>query len=246
MGTGRGDGDEASFLNWWERDDTCTATYIIGQNSNLYVSLIYMWDKIFNFVFVEKNDPLPVHMGIGDIYNGKIDYNSSGDVEELHGGSFNEENIQSDMSTTTPRRSPVSGKSGNNGDLSELMNAMRDVAATRNSSNETQKDILKLLTKNDCEVHKQAELDRGAMMNGIEQTQQVIKNFELDLDKYKAKKQKLENVGANNNKIEKLDKEIKSTKNMIKILRAELRRQMDEMGSMLKGVDDSSDEEDSD
>ena len=33
---------------------------------------------------------------------------------------------------------------------------------------------------------------------------------------------------------------------MIKISRAELKRQMEEMGSTLKGVDDSSDEEDSD
>jgi hypothetical protein len=35
MGTGGGDGDEANFSNWWERDDTRTATYINGQNSNL-------------------------------------------------------------------------------------------------------------------------------------------------------------------------------------------------------------------
>ncbi len=83
-------------------------------------------------------------------------------------------------------------------------------------------------------------------MNGIEQTQWVIKNFELDLEKHKGKKQKLENDGANDDKIQKLDNEIKSTNRMIKILRAELRRQMEEMGSALKGVDDSSDEEDSD
>jgi hypothetical protein len=146
----------------------------------------------------------------------------------------------------TPRRSPGFGNRGN-GDLSELMITMRDMAAARNSSNKTQKEILMLLTKNDREVHKQAELDhRGAMMNGIEQTQQVIKNFELDLEKHKGKKQKLENVGANDDKIQKLDNEIKSTTNMIKILRAELRHQMEEMGSALKGVDDSSDEEDSD
>ena len=83
-------------------------------------------------------------------------------------------------------------------------------------------------------------------MNGIKQTQRVIKNFELDLEKHKGKKQKLENDGANDDKIQKLDNEIKSTNKMIKISRAELRRQMEEMGSALKGVDDSSDEEHSD
>ena len=140
------------------------------------------------------------------MYNDEIDYNSNGEEEELCGGSFNEGNSQSDMSTTTPRWSPVSGKSGDNGDLAGLMNAMQDVAATRNSSNETQKEILMLLTKNDREVHERAELDRGAMMNGIEQNQRVIKNFESDLEKHKAKKQKLENDGVNNDKIKKLDK----------------------------------------
>ncbi len=123
-----------------------------------------MWDKMFNFVFVEKKDPLPAHMGIGDIYDG-------GDEEELHGGSFDDGNIPSDMSTKTPRWSLMSGKSGNDGDLAELMKAMQDVVSARNSSNETQKETLKLLTKNDREVPEQAQLDRGAMMNGIKQTQ---------------------------------------------------------------------------
>jgi hypothetical protein len=31
---------------------------------------MYMWDKLYNFVFVAKKDPLPGHMVIGDIYNG--------------------------------------------------------------------------------------------------------------------------------------------------------------------------------
>ena len=65
MGAGGGDGDYAKLLNWWECDETCTATYSNGQNSNLYLSLMYMWDKSYNFVFVEKKDPLPCHMGIG-------------------------------------------------------------------------------------------------------------------------------------------------------------------------------------
>ncbi len=91
-----------------------------------------------------------------------------------------------------------------------------------------------------------AECNKGATMNEIEQTQRVIKNFEVDLEKHKAKKKKLENVWANNDKIQKLDKDIKSTKNMIKILRAELKRQMEELGRAMKGLDDSSDEEDSD
>jgi hypothetical protein len=40
MGTGGGDGDDANFSNWWEQGKTRTATYINGQNSNLYLSLM--------------------------------------------------------------------------------------------------------------------------------------------------------------------------------------------------------------
>ena len=121
------------------------------------------------------------------------------------------------------------------------------MAATRSSSNETQKEILQLLTKNDHEVDERGvKLNKGATMNDIKQTQRVISNFEIDLEKHKAKKKKLENAGANNDQIQKLDKEIKSIKNMIKISRAELKGQMEEMGIAMKGVDDSSDEEDSD
>jgi hypothetical protein len=98
MGTGGGDGDEANFSNWWEHDDTCTATNLHRQNSNLCLSLMYMWDKLYNFVFVAKEDPLPGHMAIGDIYNG--------DEEEL---SFNEEgedalsSFSHHSSMTTPK-----------------------------------------------------------------------------------------------------------------------------------------------
>ncbi len=106
-------------MNWWERGKTCTATYINGQNSNLYLSLIlmYMWDKSYNFVFVEKRDPLPGCMGIGDIYNGDND-DGNGELE------FDTESSlgQSSMTTPKPRGSPGSGKSSS--DLAEMLSTM--------------------------------------------------------------------------------------------------------------------------
>ncbi len=78
-------------------------------------------------------------------------------------------------------------------------------------------------------------------MNGIEQTQQIINNFEADLATQKAKKQKLVSIEGdkNDDKIQKLDKAIKFTKNMIKISRVQLKRQMDEMESAMKSEGDS-------
>ncbi len=136
-------------------------------------------------MFVAKKDPLPGHMAIGDIYNG--------DEEELY---FNEEgedalssfSHHSSMTTPKPRRSP--GFEKNSNDVAELMSTMRDMAATRNSANETQKEILMLLNKHDQESSNQAEFGRGTTMNDIEKTQWVIHNFEADLATHKAKETK--------------------------------------------------------
>lgn len=217
MGKGGGDGGDANFSNWWERDETRTTTYINGQNSNLYLSLMYMWDKSYNFVFVEKRDPLPGHMGIGDIYYGGND-DGDGELEFDAVSSFG----QSSMVTTPKPRSawsPGSGKSSS--DLAEMLSTMRHMVTARNAASETQKEILELL-KRDHESSNGADINGGGtMMNSIEQTQRVINNFESDLTAFKAKKQKLVNNGGagtndeNAEKIEKLKTSIKDTKHIV-------------------------------
>jgi hypothetical protein len=51
------------------------------------------------------------------------------------------------MTKPKPRQSPGFEKNSNN--VAELMSTMRDMAAARNSANETQKEILTLLDKHD-------------------------------------------------------------------------------------------------
>jgi hypothetical protein len=172
---------------------------------------------MYNFMFAAKKDPLPHHMVIGDIYNG--------DEEELGFNEGGEDALRSfshsSMTTPRPRQSPGFEKRSN--DVIELMSTMRDMAAERNSANETQKEILTLLNKHDRESSNRAEFGRGTMMNDIEQTQWVIHNFEADLATHKVKKQKHVNMigyNKNNKRIQKMDKAIKSTKSMIKISRA--------------------------
>ncbi len=152
MGTGGGDGDEVNFANWWEHDHSCTATYLHGQNNNLYLSLLYIWDKLYNFVFVAKKNPIPGHMAIGGIYNGdeeELCFNQGGD------DAFSSFSHHSSMTTPKPRQPP--GFEKNSNDVAGLMSTMRDIAAARNSANETQKEILMLLNKHDQESSNQAE-----------------------------------------------------------------------------------------
>jgi hypothetical protein len=54
-----------------EQDDTSVVTYLFGQHSNLYFSLVKMWDRLYGYVFVNKKDQLPHNVGIGDIYSGQ-------------------------------------------------------------------------------------------------------------------------------------------------------------------------------
>jgi hypothetical protein len=51
------------------------------------------------------------------------------------------------MTHQKPRQSP--GFEKNSNDVAELMSTMRDMVAARNSANETQKEILALLSKHD-------------------------------------------------------------------------------------------------
>ena len=57
QGTGGGSGDDAEFTTWMDRDDTCVVTYLGGQHSLMYLSVVKMWDRMFNYVFADIKDP---------------------------------------------------------------------------------------------------------------------------------------------------------------------------------------------
>ncbi len=90
-------------------------------------------------------------------------------------------------------------------------------------------------------------------MHDIEQTQRVIKNFEVDLNKQNAKKRKLMDRsidGMNDSKISKVENDIQEIKRMIKISKQQLKSKMVRMENAMKKSnkekDSSSCEEDSD
>lgn len=65
MGTGGGTGAPAGFSVWEERHPGYVVNYD-PQPCNIYLSLVYMWDKEFNFCFVDTKDKLPADCAIGD------------------------------------------------------------------------------------------------------------------------------------------------------------------------------------
>ena len=65
MGTGGGAGAPENFSTWQTRDKTYVSTYI-QQATNLYLTVVHIWDKQVGFPFVPKRDPMPVDCMIDD------------------------------------------------------------------------------------------------------------------------------------------------------------------------------------
>jgi hypothetical protein len=183
-GTGGGPGADENFHNWMERDDTCVVTYLSGQHSNIYLSLVKMWDRSYGYVFVEKKEQLPEYVFIGDTYSGR------GDDDEGCVISF--------TFATTPRPTSMSVETK----IEKIWSDIRDLATTQKESSENQREILALL-KGD--IDSSAGSNNGNM-HDIEQTQRVIKNFEGDLNKQNAKKRKLMDRSIDGMKIQRFQR----------------------------------------
>ena len=65
MDTGGGPGNEATFVTWSKRDPLKFSGYV-GQDSNLYLTPIYIMDKDQGFLLVEVKDNLPKNCQIED------------------------------------------------------------------------------------------------------------------------------------------------------------------------------------
>jgi hypothetical protein len=135
-------------------------TYLSGQHSNIYLSVVKMWDKSYGYMFVKKKEQLPEDVCIGDTYSGR------GDGDEGCISSFT-------LATTQRQRSSMENE------IEKIKSNMRDLATSRKESSETQREILALL-KGDIDTSAGAN---EGNMNDIDQTQRVIQNFEDDLKK---------------------------------------------------------------
>ncbi len=52
MGTGGGSGLPENYVIWQERDDTTISGYISQIAADLYLTIVYMWDRMHDFPFV--------------------------------------------------------------------------------------------------------------------------------------------------------------------------------------------------
>ncbi len=59
MGTGGGSGAPEDFADWWNRDESWIMNYTPQQVKDLYLAIIFMWDKIHNFPFSPPCQKMP-------------------------------------------------------------------------------------------------------------------------------------------------------------------------------------------
>jgi hypothetical protein len=64
-GTGGGDGDPASYVNWSEREDLSIMRYH-NHSTSQYLTWVFMFDKQFGFILTKRKGPLPEGTGLDD------------------------------------------------------------------------------------------------------------------------------------------------------------------------------------
>jgi hypothetical protein len=102
MGTGGGPGVPKKFATWETRDESYVLLYM-QQDANLYLAVVHTWDKLYDFPFVPRKDPMPDNSMIDD----PIDFEYSEEQEDDHNSNPVLRTPGPDEATTTP---PSSGR----------------------------------------------------------------------------------------------------------------------------------------
>ncbi len=115
MGTGGGSGMPENYVIWQEREETMITGYITQITADLYLTVVYMWDRMYNFPFVTTRAQIPQEARIDDRENSDL---SDGIISS--GGS---------RSDTTPKRTQFES------DVREISTAIENYQRQREASN---------------------------------------------------------------------------------------------------------------
>ncbi len=66
MGTGGGSGLPENYVIWQERDDTTISGYISQIAADLYLTIVYMWDCMYDYPIVTRHEQLPQEARVDD------------------------------------------------------------------------------------------------------------------------------------------------------------------------------------
>ncbi len=161
MGTGGGPGAPENFADWKERDESYILRYTDQQVAMLYLTIVFMWDKLHDF---------PLKPAVGPMHGGREDETYSGE-----GG---------DGDDSTP--APSSGKSTKGGGNAQLVAALEDMNSQRKRAT---KDIIAAVMGNGDEAMTGSCTDKQhKLVMQMKETRESINEMKIELKTLRQKR----------------------------------------------------------
>ena len=225
QGTGGGPGADENFAAWEQRCETNVVTYTTGsQPSLIYLSVVHMWDKHYDFPFVTVKDTMPIGYCVDDDF-GKNDFNDEdGDL------------CTPPNRSQQPTKTPSSLKMGKGGGIEDVLKTLNATAQEGMSYSRELIDFVKNSTSTsgtlDTQAHKLLPHD---LTKHIAETQQLLSEYEVKIEGKRAKRAAIKNGDGSSlhkkKKLKLLKSEIDDIKKMILTLRGTIEHQRNELES---------------
>ena len=250
QGTGGGPGADENFAAWEQRCETNVVTYTQGsQPSLIYLSVVHMWDKQYDFPFVTVKDPMPADVCIDDCFDFSTNDVPFLDTPENSGVGSSSHRTTSSQNDNA--RSSRKEKAGGLGDVVKSLNAFNKDGTTQN------REIIDLVKQSLTKNSQTINLQPHELTKHIADTQRLLTEYEDKVEAQRAKRKAIQSGDGTEEKKQKkiklLTSEIKNHKKMISTLRGTIDHQRDLLkaatkkggdGSLDASMDASSDESD--
>ena len=233
MGTGGGTGAPAGFSVWENRHEGYVVNYD-PQKCNIYLSLVYMWDKEHGYCFVDKKDKVPAECAIGDGWTGDHD---NADYDAGDAGVINDVD---GYALITPKPSKKQAASSARKNESKMVEMMEQLVSARKKSHSSVGDLVTLIKNKATPDDDDSSSD--AIVQKIARTVTLQDTFHEKIKTLRASKHEIfKEPDTNENKrkrIAPLLDEIKECKKMVKTLDLVIDENQEKLLKLLKRGDD--------
>ena len=209
-GTGGGSGAPEDFSIWQNRDPIHFIDYS-NQPARIYLSLVYMWDKKYNFILVTQKDTMPEYAAIDDVMFGSTSFGDDSELNEDNGDGRSAKSVRRSTSMrkednlVSVLKSMKEARDDDRLTSTKLLDALHGMASPKARSNSFDND------KNDS-TH--------TIMSQMKETSEYINMSENTLRSLLRKRKKKVQSHAGQKIIRRINKEIKSERETIKTLQA--------------------------
>ena len=246
-GTGGGLGADKNFAAWEQCDECCVVNYT-NQPSNIYLSVIHMWDKDYCFPFVSVKDPLPLDCSINDRLNFDVGFDDVEDSPAINNQSY--ASASASVIASTPSPSVTSSQREQC-----IMKALMDPSLARSKSMKmSRRDLFELMTNQVTvvravnQVAPALAIQPHKLLGYIIKTRQLMSEYKGEIILLCEKKQAIKlgelDRNAKKRKIPVISREIGDNKKMIAALNQIIEHQHKMLKSITKKGNADNDEED--